>query len=150
MVESRTTRTTPIQTPFSISGEEQTRIFWESRVLFEPNSRQGFEVSFKEHNSKIQVWSLDALTLASAIWGSWHEMRDLSVSMTLKYVRRTAVATMRTLLASPTMAEVRNMLVFVLPTTHGSQTAVKEEIIELLKYWDLVISASSGKLLSVS
>ena len=139
MVESRTTRTTPIQTPFSISGEEQTRIFWESRVLFEPNSRQGLEESFKEHISKIQVWSLDALTLASAIWGSWHEMRDLSVSMTLKYVRRTAVAAMRTLPASPTMAEVRNILVFVRPVTHGSQTAVNEEII--LKYWDFLSGA---------
>ena len=128
-MESKTVKTTPVQTPFSISGEEQTRIFWESRVLFEPNSRQGFEVSPKEHISKIHVWSLDALTLASAIWGSWHEMRDLSVSMTLKYVRRTAVTTMRTLPAGLTMAEVRNMLVFVLPTTHGSQTAVKEEII---------------------
>ena len=147
MVESRTTRTTPSQTPFSISGEEQTRIFWESRVLFEePNSRQGSEVSPKEHISKIQVWSLDALTLASAIWGSWHEMRDLSVSMTLKYVRRTAVTTMRTLPVSPTKAEVRNILVFVRPVTHGSQTAVNEEII--LKYWDLAIS--SGALVSDS
>ena len=70
-------------------------------------------------------------------------MRDLLVLMMLKYVRETAVATMRTLPASPTMAEVRNMLVFVLPTTHGSQTAVNEEII--LKYWDFL----SGALLFV-
>ena len=75
-------------------------------------------------------------------------MRDLLVSMTLKYVRRTAVATMRTLPTSPINAEVRNILVFVLPTTHGSQTAVKEEVI--LTYWDLVISASSGALVSLS